>query len=776
MIWRHATGADGRGAAPRSLRTAPWFRIAAITVSILLTAWLFPRTSLVDFSYDVGSIWPGDTVRARFAFPLYKDEDVLQRDIQDQLAKVLPIFVPTGRTTSTLSDTLGLLAQQVATATDRPPWLSDSAWSHVQSLPEESRGRRTIAIASIVDDVLSPIYNAGVIDRRKSTIPGERIDVRYNAVNEASVPINMLYDSTEAVQVVESRLPTRLRGNSLALARDLFRQVFTPTMRYSDVLTSEERNDAVQSVARTEGVVAEGEVIVAPGQTITERTKKMLASYQKSRQLREQRDSPWLQLIGNFAHVVILLGPALLYLYYFRPRIFYDNLQLGISLAGVLLMAVFAYVSLEVSSTLPIEYLIPMPFLAMLLVILFDSRTAFYLTVTASFIVAGLRGADYGIAIACLAAGVLAIYAVRDIKSRTQLFRSIAFSLLGYSLAILAIGLGRGEGGVAMETRVAFAAINALASPVLTFGTIMLLESRFNIATDLKLLEFDNLNHPLLRALADKAPGTYQHTLTISRLAESAATAVGANALMAKVGAYFHDIGKIPRAEYFVENQMGMGNKHDRIKPEQSAKILRNHVVEGLEIGRQYKLPQRILDFIPMHHGTTVMKYFLDKALETNPDADPDQFRYPGPLPQTREAAIVMLADAVEATTRSLPDPTKKAIEETVDRIIKRRFSDGQLDQCELTLADLTKIKTAFVKNLIGMSHPRIQYKPEPGQPPETGAEPPPPKERKPKEREEPVIPYIDDAFGNIEAEFAHRKKSSQEKPDDRSPEPGEGE
>ena len=293
---------------------------------------------------------------------------------------------------------------------------------------------------------------------------------------------------------------------------------------------------------------------------------------------------------------------------------------------------------------------------------------------------------------------------------------------------------------------------------MLTFGIIFLVENLFGVATDLKLLEYDNLNHPLLRALADKAPGTYQHTLTIARLAESAAVAIGANALLAKVGSYFHDIGKVAKAEYFVENQMQMANKHDRIKPEMSVKIIRNHVLDGIELAREYELPQRIIDFIPMHHGTTVIKYFFDKARETNPDVSEDEFRYPGPRPQSRETAIVMLADAVEATTRSLPNPTPKAIEETVDRAIKRRFSEGQLDQCELTLADLTKIKIAFTKNLIGMSHPRIQYKPEEGERP---AEEPAADSK--KQKEAPMIPYIDDAFGNVDAEIGYGKPKKSE-------------
>ena len=178
---------------------------------------------------------------------------------------------------------------------------------------------------------------------------------------------------------------------------------------------------------------------------------------------------------------------------------------------------------------------------------------------------------------------------------------------------------------------------------MLTFAIILFIENMFGVATDLKLLEYDNLNHPLLRSLADNAPGTYQHTLSIAQLAERASAAIGANALLTKVGAYFHDIGKIAKPEYFVENQMHMANKHDRITPEQSARIIREHVIDGIKLAHEYKLPQRIVDFIPMHHGTTAVRFFLDKARQVNPDVVEEDFRYPGPIPNSRETAVLML-------------------------------------------------------------------------------------------------------------------------------------
>ncbi|MCE7933197.1 MAG: HDIG domain-containing protein [Chlorobi bacterium CHB2] len=745
-----------------ALRWNPWVRYGLLAATTVAIALMFPGSSLVQDRYEVGSIWYGDTIRAPFAFPLYKDEKDYKRDTKRAADSILPVYVPTGFTAVRIEDTLRKTVAAIAASPSPPGFLSERSKAFLAQLPTgnpqlPASNARLPILTRIGDALVAGVnapYSAGVISTNKAEVPQERLLIRRSEVYEEALPINALYDSLSALQVVEAGLARTLTPEEAAFAVDVFISVYQPTYQYDPRLTEETRRDAVTSVPMTQGIVAEGELIVATGSKITEATALKLGSYQRSLQLREVDEKPLRQIGGNLLYVIILIGMGALFLISYRPRIFHDNLQLGIICALLLVIALMAFVTMMIRSTLPLEFLILLPFFAIIISILFDSRTAFRWLVIGVLVVAGIRGNDFTIAIAGLAAGVLAIFTVRDIKSRTQLFRSIAFSMLGYTIAILALGLERADSLADMSLQLGFAAINAVISPVLTFGVILLIENLFNIATDLKLLEYDDLNHPLLRALADKAPGTYQHTLTIARLAESASVAINANPLLAKVGSYFHDIGKIGRAEYFVENQMQMGNKHDRIKPEMSARMIREHVIAGMELARQYKLPRRIADFIPMHHGTTLIQYFYDKAKETNPGVAEEDFRYPGPLPHSRETAIVMLADAVEATTRSLPNPTPKAIEETIDRIIKKRFSEGQLDHCELTLADLNRIKTAFLKNLIGMSHPRVQYKPE--QPQAPPAEEVAQKAKR-AARQEPVIPYIDDAFGNLDGEEEHR-------------------
>lgn len=378
----------------------------------------------------------------------------------------------------------------------------------------------------------------------------------------------------------------------------------------------------------------------------------------------------------------------------------------------VITVAFLSWVSLRINSSLSLEYLIIIPVFSMLSAIFFDSRTGFTVTVTMALMLAGVRGNDYTTGFAMLLAGTLGAYSVRDLQHRNQIFRSLGLILIGFVAVIVTITLERNLKLDTMYLPLLSSLINAAATPMITFGVIAIMEKYLNVSTDLKLSEYDNLNHPLLIEMNEKAPGTYQHTLAIAHLVETAAFAIEANPLLARVGAYFHDIGKIPKAEYFIENQIDMENKHDHLSPTKSASIIRNHIEDGIELAKEYKLPQRIIDFIPMHHGTSLIKHFYAKAqdlIHENEKLDETAFRYPGPKPNTKETAILMLADSVEAISRTVDD--REDLDIAIDKIFKDKIQDGQLDECELTMRELQEIRQSFVKNLVGVQHQRIQYK-----------------------------------------------------------------
>jgi putative nucleotidyltransferase with HDIG domain len=348
----------------------------------------------------------------------------------------------------------------------------------------------------------------------------------------------------------------------------------------------------------------------------------------------------------------------------------------------------------------------------MLLTIIFDSRVGFYSTVIICLIVGALRGNDYTFAVMNLFAGGLSVYTVRDIKNRSQIFRSFLYILIGYTITVLAFGMERFASYPVVLAELGMVATNSLVSPVLTYGLLIFFERLFKITTDLTLLELSNFDRPLLKDLARKAPGTFNHSMTMGTLAESAAEKVGANPLLARVGAYYHDIGKTLSPQNFVENQLNNKNIHENLTPEESVNLIQTHVTEGIELAKEYSLPQEIVDFIPMHHGTSVMSYFYEKAkkLYGESKVNIDNYRYNGPRPNSKETAIIMLADGCESAVRSVEDPDSIKVENVINKIIKDRIDTGELNDSPITFKDIELIKESFISILLGQHHRRIRY------------------------------------------------------------------
>ncbi|MGQ9644077.1 MAG: HD family phosphohydrolase, partial [Ignavibacterium sp.] len=485
-----------------------------------------------------------------------------------------------------------------------------------------------------------------------------------------------------------------------------------PTLIYDQQATELEIEQAKNSVPRYSGIVNENERIVAKHDRITKQVKLKIESYKEAKGDEVSQLDFALQFLGKFLHIGALLSIFGIYLYLFRKKIFFDIRKILLISFLFIFISFITFLVNSVTIKAPLHYLIFIPVASMILTITFDSRVGFYSTVTISLIAGALRGNDYTFMATNFIAGALSVYTVRDIKNRTQIFRSFLFILIGYLTSIFAFGLERFASLNTMLYESAFAVSNALISPALTYGLLIFFERIFRITTDLTLLELSNYERPLLRELAAKAPGTFNHTLITSLIAESAAEKIGAHTLLARVGALYHDIGKIISPHAFVENQMKGENLHESLKPEESVQIILRHIKEGIELARLNKLPQEIINFIPMHHGTTVMTYFYEKAKELygEENINIEDYKYKGPKPNTKETAIVMLADGCESAVRSITEPDATKIENMINTIINSRLRDGQLDESPITFADIKKIKEAFLNILILQNHKRIKY------------------------------------------------------------------
>jgi len=394
-------------------------------------------------------------------------------------------------------------------------------------------------------------------------------------------------------------------------------------------------------------------------------------------------------------------------------------LLLGLMIICTLLIGrLFGYLLLSLSKGLEFRALdssvfgIPVPAGAMLVSLLFDFHTA----ITFSFIVSLLTGLwlhDASFTIYAFVGSIVAAFSVIRCKRRSELLKGGSYVLSVNVLAVIIILLFKGElFTVKAFPSVLFAVIGGIGVTALVSLLLPLIEYAFKVSTDISLLELLDLDQPIMKNLMVTAPGTYHHSVIVGNLVESAAEAVGANPLLARVSAYYHDIGKIKMPDYFVENQSGSISRHEKLTPHMSSMIIINHVKEGVDLARQYKLPEPIIDIIKQHHGNMLVSYFYQKAKEKGEDvlAVEEEYRYHGPKPQTRLAALVMMADAVEAASKVLTDPTPARISSLVDRIINHIFLEGQLDECELTLKDIHEVKKRFSYILTGIFHKRIDY------------------------------------------------------------------
>ena len=358
-------------------------------------------------------------------------------------------------------------------------------------------------------------------------------------------------------------------------------------------------------------------------------------------------------------------------------------------------------------------FLIPLACGPIMLTLLLDYKTSLVINSLNILLVSVVVGFSPHIIILSIVNVIIGSTALKKLQQRTDILYSIIYIAVVSSIVTLATGMlvSNDLAGIFIDT--GFVILGAILSGVLAVGFLPFFESTFDIVTNIKLLEMSNPNHPLMRRLLMEAPGTYHHSVMVANLAEVATEEVGGNPVVARIGAYYHDIGKIKRPYFFGENLMGRENPHNKITPNLSTLIIISHVKDGIELAKEYKVPKILQDMIEQHHGTTLVKYFyytMKNSAEKPEDIKEEDFRYPGPKPTSKEAGILMLADSVEAAVRSINDPTKGKIEEMVNNIIKDKLHSDQLVNCDLTLRDLEKIRKSFLKSLNGIYHHRIEY------------------------------------------------------------------
>ena len=672
------------------------FRYLLVAGVVFLISLLYPSNVKFKYEFQRGQSWRYEDLTAPFDFAIKKPNE----EIMEDRSRVARDFSPYYRQNPNLAN---------AKIRDFEAAVEENR-GYLESLPDSIRisPKRYIAFGK---SFLHNIYSRGVI-KLAAEHQGKGEDFVLNVVQgnvSTKRTLPGFYNVDHARQVLADSV-TRHKPHISPVLEQALSDAIAPNILYDAEQTEKLRNQALSSIATTKGVVRQGDLIVKKGNVVTEDVFENLVSYREKFEsdVISQKSS----LVVYFGYVLLtglILGTFMMYVNAYRREI----LLHWNYLAFIMLWLVgFSYLTFLVERTEVLSvYVIPYCIVPVVVRHFFTYRLAFFTHVVVVLIAGFLTAEGYQFIFTQIVAGVVAVLAIADARYWTKFFKSVLFIFLAYSVSQLGLDIIEEGDFMQLDWSIhGWLVLNGMLT-LMAFPLIPLMERAFGFTSSISLVELADMNRPLLRELAMKAPGTFQHSLQVGNLAEAAANEIGANPLLVRTGALYHDIGKMINPEFFVENQSG-SSPHENISHLESAAIIIAHVKEGERLAKKYRLPKVITRFINTHHGTTKVEYFYKTYLQENPgvEVDPGQFTYPGPKPQTKCETIVMLADSVEATARTLKNPTGKDIDELVDKIIKGKIEKGQLSASKFTFGDLDICQKVFKKMLRSIHHVRIEY------------------------------------------------------------------
>ena len=744
-----------------------WAQYLIIFSLIIIVAFLFPEGKVLKYTYQINDV-TREPIIAPFTFSIQKSKEKLQSDIDERIKNIPFVFFRDDLKVNEQKEKLEeffLIARKIIIKNwdmedsktlvyerryhkqyekAKAEFISDSSSLEIslndffEKYPftkdnEIWKGyllrEKNDKFFKILDQNKRHIlqicrnrWTEGIYDIPKLDIKSNKIEVNQGNVPDLAFPKNF-NDLDEAwIKARKELLTTFSKEDPFRdLGYDLIIEFMEPNLLFNKQITEKRQISEINKIPLSQGVVLKNELIVDANIRITNDVLQKLNSLSVAI-TKETSDSIWLKYISSFFGRLILVSVNFSLFFFFlivyRIDLFRDWKMILLISIIFLLQLGLAYIfviRLEWS-----EYLIPVTVGAMTLTILFDVQIGFMAITSIAILIGLMIGQNTDFIIVSLFTSTIAVYNSRELRKRSQLFFTM-FSLIASGI-IVVFGLGffKENSWSLMINDIQFLVIISVLAPLLTYGLIGIFEIFFEVTTDLTLIELLDYDHPLLKRAQQETNGTFNHSIVVGNLAEACANAIGAHSLLCRVGAYYHDIGKMAKSEYFIENQYGGANRHDKITHTMSAKIIRSHVNEGLRLAKDYGLPKLVSDFIPMHHGTTRVEYFYRMALkEAERDGgkvDESFFRYPGPKPNTKETGILMICEAIEAAVRSIKEPDILKIETMINKIIKSRIEDGQLSDCPLTLDELEKIKgkidgnTGMLPVLRGIYHIRVEY------------------------------------------------------------------
>ncbi len=722
-------GSDGERHDWAAHRNNLLFGLLLIAGFITVLEFLFPQAvPATESEIKAGQVSSEDVI-APFDFDVLKTADALEQERKMAADDVVPVF-RYDRASSVESTTrFGRLLEQVYDirgGSELPQQKLEMLGQLGTTFSDASSrilldATRAEKVEERAREIMLVLYDRGILSER-GTPPLKPDDtvMLIKGNDELVVRIQSFIPARLVVEMVQSEAARTFDDPEMTIT---VKEILIPFLEGNvvyDVEENAQRKEAARAVVieSTGRDFKKDEVVLQEGERITDEHIVAILSLESKRAELLIQEAGYLRFfprVGRILEAALLLGVFILYVLA-RKRRMVTEIRYPI-LFMILVTIVMAGASIVGRIPEAPSYLVPIAILAMFASMLFDFETSVIATVVTVVLVAVYTNFGLPFIFVSISAGMVAAYSVRRVRHREDFYWSGIKVVGAYALAIAIADVSMVDVGVPTLTRMGWGGLNAFVSMGIVIVALPLFERGFKVTTDITLLELGDMNKPLLRRMAMTAPGTYHHSIVVGNLAEAAAEAIGANGLLARVGAYYHDIGKLVNPGYFIENQQGLDHtqsKHVGLKPKVSSLIIQAHVKDGVELARKEKLPEPIIDMVREHHGTSVMEFFYNRAAEDSEDpreVSEGEYSYPGPRPRSKESAILMLADLLEARTRSIGESlTSKRIEAEVDEAIEKRWRTHQLDDAELTLSDLRKIREAFFRVLIGMFHQRVKY------------------------------------------------------------------
>lgn len=649
---------------------ALWYKGIVFAVCVAICTYLLPKNNSTQITHiKAGDEWLNNDLISTIDFLVKKTNAELSKE-KKELKKQIVYFK---KTTPNINSLL----------------------SELKELPHN----KAIAIKIIIDS----LYNVGVYYPSENNLYQDSVMYVVSNNEVALTRKQNLFDKEKINQLLLKQLDDN------KIVATLLSQL-KPNISYDEFLSNEMANEEPEVNYIYKAKIEKGDILLHKNDIVTEEQAQILQSYNQAITEQEVETSIWSIVLGQFLASILVLGIMMLFLAFFRKTIFSQNTQ--VTFIFLIIVLIIVITSIVAKYNTNYVYAVPFCLVPILIRVFFDSRTSLFNFLNIILICAFFTPDKFEFVFIQLIAGIGTIFSVADMGKRSKLFVSALLTFVFYILAYAAYHLINSTPQAISNLQNYIPFLLSSVCVLFSFPLIYIFEKLFGFVSDFTLLELCDLNSPLLRQLSQKIPGTFQHSLQVANLAEEACYKIGGNALLVRTGAMYHDIGKMSNPRFFTENQVGEVSPHEDLSAEESAQIIIGHVIKGVEIAKENKLPETVIDFIRTHHGTTTTRYFLHnyKKEHEGEIINEDLFRYPGPIPFSKETAILMMADGVEASSRSLKKYDAIAIDELVDRIINHQINENQFMNADITFRDINQIKKIFKKRLMNIYHVRIEY------------------------------------------------------------------